>query len=662
MNKTKKNILITFSIIFALIFVLSSAFVVPVPAYAYETSTNLQASYEQQNVMTDLTNSVIAGEKFDVSNYPINMQGVPQLISLVEFCYSARSTSQSDYALYAYVYNPQGLQFDTTTTRNKIQMAFGENGSYSKYELQYLNCSTARGYEGIFYKFKVFLTARILKNVLSELSQEKRVYRVSGIELSVENVVHEYTAATTFTYSGFSKGCGSSSATESTLSCSVDGMDKYIKLDIRQTVYRPQGDYYEGKQSQLNSCYFRVPEKFFTSFGELSKIACEWYEYMTQPVLVTETNYLYQRLFNLHGADVDNVDSTGYFLITLNGNTDTSWFGSSGETFGYFTNYHDYKDDYFFALSGEGLSDLGVKGFTSNAVLFDNFSAVFYANGSYKDRYVSAEELESQLYANSEVQGAPYLTERYSEKLFCDYVNAGHTRGYNNKVIKSDDMLDIFWNITTKNLWQTIFGGYDVSTIYDSVKAIITVTANDLKGSDEEISQRLYVSQNDVKSLKAEFEKCNNERLVLFRFASSDYYSIPCTESYVSASADKVDEVLVKDYLQKWNKGEYSAYVAQETTFLDFDIISLWFKSKDAETEIPVVSSPQDVISSIEPPLEEDYHNEGYKDKLKLIIAILLVALAVVFIIWVIVKLKPIKVVNKNTSSDNSTRKRRRKR
>lgn len=660
MNKTKKNILITFSIIFALIFVLSSAFVVPTSAYAYETSTNLQASYEQQNVMTDLTNSVIVGEKFDVSNYPINMQGVPQLISLVEFCYSARSTSQGDYALYAYVYNPQGLQFDTTTTRNKIQMAFGENGSYSKYELQYLNCSTARGYEGIFYKFKVFLTARILKNVLSELSQEKRVYRVSGIELSVENVVHEYTAATTFTYSGFSKGCGSSSATESTLSCSVDGMDKYIELDIRQTVYRPQGDYYEGKQSQLNSCYFRVPEKFFTSFGELSKIACEWYEYMTQPVLVTETNYLYQRLYNLHGSDVDNFGSDMYFLTWLLDNTDESWFGKKANGLGFSSNYHNYKDNYYFVFA-EGVTDLSVKDVPSSGTI-DNFSAVFYANGSYKDRYVSAEELESQLYANSEVLGAPYLTERYSEKLFCDYVNAGHTRGYNNKVIKSDDMLDIFWNVTTKNLWQTIFGGYDVSTIYDSVKAIVTVTANDLKGSDEEISQRLYVSQNDVKSLKAEFEKCNNERLVLFRFASSDYYSIPCVESYANASTENVDDVLVKDSLRKWYNGEYSAYVAQETTFLDFDIISLWFKSKDAETEIPVVSSPQDVISSIEPPLEEDYHNEGYKDKLKLIIAILLVALAVVFIIWVIVKLKPIKVVNKNTSSDNSTRKRRRKR
>ena len=46
-------------------------------------------------------------------------------------------------------------------------------------------------------------------------------------------------------------------------------------------------------------------------------------------------------------------------------------------------------------------------------------------------------------------------------------------------------------------------------------------------------------------------------------------------------------------------------YVAQETVFLDFDIIELTFNRNGSQWVIPVVSSPQDFINSVTAPQKE---------------------------------------------------------
>ncbi len=606
-----------------------------------DITDDIRAAYENTNVWDNLQGSTIGGNAFNIGDYPHNENGKPQIISFVEFCYSCYSDKQDDFGLYVYVYNPQDTAFDTNTERNKISFRCG-NKSTDKYILEFLNYSNKAGYEGRFYKFRIRLSLNERNSILKSLNENSRVYEITEIELVVKGNVTAYPCGAKYTYSGYVKGYGSELAEGDTLSCTVDGFDKCIDLDVKHTVYRPQGDYYEGKQSQLNSCYFRVPEKYFTDYGELSKIACEWYEYITKPMLVTQTDYLYQQLYNLHGDSVNNFNAQMAFLLISLSNTDTSWLGNQVNGLGWTSNI-ELEEKYKFPFVGV------VEDAIAPELRFDNFAAVFYSgsNKSYKDRYVTSEELQSQLLLNSEILGAPYLTERYSEKLFTEYVNRDHKRGLNKKEIKKDDLFDIFWSATTKNLWQTIFGGYDVETIYDSVKAIITLSDTDLNGTDEEISKRLYVSQGDIKSIKTEYSKAvaRNERLVLFRFGESDYYSIPCVESYCSKSDETPDKKLVRDCYDRWIDVNYTAYISQETVYLDFDIISLWFTADGVETEIPVVHTPTDIISGLTPPLEEDYHNQKAKSILALIFSVVTVIILIALIMFAIKYLFPRKTV-----------------
>ncbi len=231
-----------------------------IPSNAYAESDDIQTRYEQTNVMSNLKGSTIAGKAFDVKDYPHNANAKPQIISFVEFCYSYYAEKQDDYGLYIYVYNPQDVAFDANTLRNKIQLTYGNKPSYKKYRLTFLNYSNDAGIEGRFYKFKIELTEAERADILKTLSPDERVYKVSGMELSVKNKVTEHTTAQTYTYKGFAVGYGSELAETDTLSCKVDGFDKYISLDVRSTYWRPDGTHEDlHSRDTLHSVYFAVP-------------------------------------------------------------------------------------------------------------------------------------------------------------------------------------------------------------------------------------------------------------------------------------------------------------------------------------------------------------------------------------------------------------------
>ncbi len=647
--RTKHKILYIFMTVSITVMILITAFLSPFGfcAAAETDEKDIVSRYEDTNIWDNLKGSTIAGNTFDPADYPHAERDKPRILSLVEFCYSLYTDNQDDYGLYVYLYNPQDLVFDTETLRNQIQLRCGR-GTYEKYNLVFLNYSKQAGYEGRFWKFKINLSETQKYNILKDLDQNGRVYEISGITLSVKKEASEFASGQKYTYSGYVKGYGSELAENDTLTCGVDNFDQYLELDVKQTCYRPIGDYYNGKQAQLNSCYFRVPEKYFTSYGELSEIECEWWEYVTKPILVTETDYLYQKLYNLHGSSVKNFDPSMRFLIMACVFADVdSWINRRGYLGAYASNQESWKDSYsnwhglvqvHFEDAGEFFNDPNTK--------IDNFAAVFYANGSYTDRYVTSKELTDQLLENSNYLGEHDITERYSSKLFTDTVAKGHIRGRNSKTIHREDKQTLFWNKTTKNVWQTIFGGYNLETKYDSVNAIVEVGADDLKGSNKEIAARLYVNEGEVDSIKEEFAKCKDERLVLFRYGVSEYTSYHCNDSYFAASTNNVDNELVDDTLCKMGDKKFTSYIAQETVYLDFDIISLWFTADDgAKTEIPVVMSPQDVISGLDPPLEMNFHNSKAKLIIALIVMILIIV--IILIVWRLMrKLFPKKTKN----------------
>ena len=100
---------------------------------------------------------------------------------------------------------------------------------------------------------------------------------------------------------------------------------------------------------------------------------------------------------------------------------------------------------------------------------------------------------------------------------------------------------------------------------------------------------------SDVEKLREAY-KTEGEVLVLFRFAVTDYFA---ETGYVYIASGE-DKGLHYD----------QAYMAQESVFLNFDIIQLTFNDSGDMTVIPVVSYPIDIIDPITPPT--DFSNEDY--------------------------------------------------
>ena len=590
-------------------------------------------SIDETNVLDDLEGSILNGKAFNKDDFTQSDIRDPQIISLVEYGYSFYASRQDDYGLYVYIYNPRVQVFDNNSARNQIQLRAGDLAS-DKYNLQFLNYSTEAGYEGLFYKYKIILTNTEKNQILSSLQRTERIYEVTEFELSIKGVLTSYTCATKYTYKGFAQGYGSELATEGTLTCAVDGFEDYIELNVHQTVYRPQGDYYEGEQSQLNSCYFRVPKKFFTNYGDLTKIVCEWYEYITQPILVTTDYNLYSILSGTHGAPATQANSTSYFLIAALGNDPGGIQTGGRDTILFISNYPELKEEY-----GHGSLFEGRYGYWKlpKSSRFDNISTAFYTEQNYTDTNISSNQIEEQIIKNSRVLGGEYYNGLYSASLFSDEITANHIRGFNHQEITLKDEKHIFQNYTTKDFWQQIFGGYDVETLYDNVKAIDIVTKDMLEGNDDEIAKKLYVNKTDIQDIKNEFAKAKaaetEEELVLLRYSNSTYRSLPTVSSIVSKTEDD-DTLSYKAWQKRWDE-KFDGYIAQETVYLDFDIISLWFATENAETEIPVAMTPQNVFSPISPPLEENYHTDsGLPWWGWLILVLVLIVLIIVLVLF----------------------------
>lgn len=644
-HKTKYGVLIV-TFLFGMLLLLSAFCGSEALRLAYAEG-GIAEEYERSNVLDDLKGSRIGGKEFDPKDYASVAGKETQVLALVEFCYSSDPERQSDFGLYLYVYNPQKIRFQNNPQTNKANLSFGNSERYDKYPLQFLNASGAEGYEELFYKYKILLSEAQKKTALGQLSASERSYHLSEIELAAEGAgtASAIGVEKSFYYKGFVEGYGDGAG----LTSQEEALE-VLPLKVHHTTYRPMGDYHNGKQSQLNSCYFRMPEKYFAENGRIKSIECEWYEYNTKPILVTQDPYLYEKLHALHGGSNQSFSEDQNFLIMAWGNEDVDPVGGKAAVYlmyfsdvdvsGHFVTW-DWDD---WRIMEGGIDEEGY---------VDSFSAVFYAADSYEERFVSSEELEDAFRENSEILQGEQVN-GFSLSLFTEYLNlnVGHTIGYNKKTIGKDEQFTTFWERTTKSLWQEWFGGYDVETFEDKYRAFVTSKDEDfdLTGTDEQISKRLGINVGDVADFKKEYDLAqrNDERLVLFRFSAGDYFAAPCTESYKPSSSDSGD--LVDDVDVKYIRKEYTSYVAIEPVFLGFDIISVTVLNDLEEFTIPVVMSPQNVFPPVSPPLKEDYHTGCTTPTVFKIVLTVLVAIVAFFVVTLIIKYldKAVDRLNKN--------------
>lgn len=585
----------------------SSMFGNTATAFAEETEKELEFDYT--DVLDDLTSSSENGEQFNFIDYPYNENGRVQLITLAEYCYSYAANMRDNYALYLYIYNPQNISFETDSILNKAEFAVGYNeqgnpNEYDKFTLKF--CSKSTGdYDGLFYKFRVIdHIGSDGKTMGDRVNSNGRRYDLSGFELITKGTANaeEYNVGGTFTYSGYAKGYGPDVQAESTLSCDVEDLETLV-TEVNSTVYRPEGNFYNGEQDQLSSVYFTVPNYFFEEYGVLSSIVAEWYEYRTNPVFVTEDALAAQEYAQYIGIDIYSTDYQEYIDAVISTETtgDLTWINRA----------------WTYNLRGENPNNIPAK---------NVLAAVFETNGArYEDYSISSERLQQSFLDSSKNLDGEKVNEKYARSLFSDTVDAGHIMGYNRKEIFADEMHSLTSYYLTQNWFQKLFGSSTGHVQeYESIRAIEDFGAEDTNTflqSDEEIAAQLYADINDVGDIKAAYESAvtNDARLVFLRFATGKYYSYP---AMYSVEYDGQENLTYAD----------RGYVAEEPVYLDFDLISATFGKDGVYTVIPFVASPIDVIGPVTPPLDKDPDFVGLTLN-EILIIILIVILAVIIVI-----------------------------
>lgn len=603
------------------------------------TDDSVQGIYESTNVWNNLKGATIGGKEFDIADYPHNENGRPQIISFVEFCYSYYADKQDDFGLYVYVYNPQDKAFDMSTDRNKIQLAYGNNANYSKYVLEFLNYSTEKGYEGRFYKFKVKLSDTQRSNILATVNENKRVYKISGIELSYKNTVTEYPCATTYTYSGYALGYGSELAQSDTLKCTADGIDKYLTLDVRSTYYRPKGTNGEAAYAQdtLHSVYFSIPNAIIDEYGEMTAVHATWLNAKTNPIFVTGNKNVYNAITPYIGKYVDGDNTTKwnnckspieYAIIASKYIESASWNNAS-----YGNSYMSYNANRQYTNSRTNLNYLYYCFLADNGNA-DNFTLAGETLVGNK-----ADKKAGYFETYTKEHGGELINSKYSKELFAEVAN-----GFTDITITKDDTFSLTDEVVSQSLWQKfVGGGYRVEgTNTYSVSAIKKVESSDFKSSESATCAGLYIDTSDYKEFKDYYNKAtkNNETVYLFRYYQSDY---TCYEA-VEYKRTKGDWTIIQGYTFDYSYVDTNAYFMQMWVQLDFDIIDVTFTKNGVETVIPVIMSPMDIAADGTPPIITNGENKlkWWQILLLIVVVIIVIILLINFaplIITLIVKL-----------------------
>ena len=547
------------------------------------------------------------------------------IVSMMEYCYSDHWDYSKVFNLYFYVYNPSCENIILNDGCNFVQIATefqegtAEPSKYEKLSLTYLDSTD----DGLFYKFKLTDPSGILQMALSYASSHEgaRRYIITELELlrlGADNA-KAYDISKTYDWSGYASYCDVDKIAIDTLSCLDFGANS-LPLTVNHTNYRfkNKGGYL---YDDLSSVYFSIPVEYYQSWGDLTEIAAEWYEYYTSPMLVTSDKNAYSSLFELRNKFINEYGQ----LVDMNGDVleeDIKSFyrvfwESSMNIFEYipdselqiwatyFAKSYNLKcrddidaGDHILDFDGSSLFSMGyLNGVESDWINYNTFSWLFYVSNadSASDYRITSKEvidyarLFSSLFYNDEkIRG-------FSSSLF----DLEKSPGYRYEKFFIDDSETYLDADRDRDWWSKFW--FPVNIQEFSYSPIVTISAGDLILSPDEFSKKYLVNiedaQNVLEYAEASYDK--GEVPILLRFALRDYYASTARFDYAEETFSMAGE---------------NGYVAQEYVFLDFDVISLTFTSEDGkiDTVIGAVSSPIDIINGLTAPDDLKVENQNW--------------------------------------------------
>ena len=616
------------------------------PVSAAESNVSVK-SYEETSIEDDLA-------ELDLNIYPFNPLGECEVISFMEYCYSERSDVSGYYGLYVYVYNPTKEPIYDSEL-NKLNIKVG-NGEFEKISLKYLNKTS----DNLFYKFKLEEQEELLNLAKSYASENGSIRRYELTELEIKysgETVKSFDISKVYEYFGYAAYCDSERTNVSTLSCKDYGA-RSIHLNIQQTNYRFAENELLETRDELNSVYFSIPEEYFREFGNLNNISAEWYEYKTAPMFVTSDKDAYIALWDMRNILVNDKaqkllplgPNYGYGPTLIpSGETLTYWrvFWSGYKTMDtnlnpitFMKSYNPFcRQD----INDDGSLDEGAIDYydVEPTGYLNRLSWLFYSpNVLGKNDYcISKQEVVdyAKLYTNS-FYLEEKIQDKYAKNLFAESIDSDRIQflkeaqnGATSGLVQMNFTADAFdgnkGNVfvdtdKTQSAWNKFWYGEKYESV--TYSPIVVISEADLILDKEAFSQKYYVNINDVDNVidtaKKSYEA--NERPVLLRFAVTDYYAS-------TARFDFAEEGEFNSYEMSSEDG----YVAQETVFFDFDVISLGFMSAGGYTEtlVGVVADPIDIINGLTPP-DELVENQEWWQKIMMALGIIILVVVLTFL------------------------------
>lgn len=588
---------------------------------AYASDNNVK--FDNTSIFEDLYGSKDEhGNEFDLGNYPKDKDGELRFYTFVEYGYSYYANLNKNYALYMYLYNPQQLNFQTYLDSNVVRMGVSyatkdDNIVISEYEDFNIVCvsRTTGDYANLFYKFKVLDPNKKILSMAQayEKENECRRYDIAGVYLKTDksDVTLDKNIGRTYKCSGYMATYGKDASNPSTFVCNVEKLET-LDLKVYQTSYltgvSSAGAYHHNN---VSSVYFAIPQRVLDKYGSLWEIYAQWYECKTAPIFVTSNSNLYNGMKDLtHYSLSENKnkprfdDSVPYYFYYGMDSNEGLGQVHSRTTYDWAYNLYSYEEDY--PSSSTHVT-------VSNSAL--NLPYVFYSpsytvNGAFNvinKQTVAGDVTSSQIrdyiqnYKSSNYVDW-HTSRNLASELFVNTVDSaradkGIKVGLNKVRTNLGDTFDLkSWNSEYGSWWDklTQYGwSYPKNEVLDEqhtnvkpFEEVINTTLNSVT-----LSSDLLINENDVDSFKTfcNSSYANDEVPYLFRFAVSDYYSRPLGYGDSQNKVYKTEK-------------ESDTYLAQETVFFDFNIITMTFKGKEDYYTLAVMHTPVDVIAGVEPP------------------------------------------------------------
>ena len=622
--------------------------------------------FSKTNVLDDLLSS----KTFDIAEYPYDTSKSVRdcrVFNVVEYCYSPDEENRGNYGVYLYVYNPSGVELNVmdgnttvslgVTYNTKPVTANSEVISYERRELMF--CSKATGdYANLFYKFKV-----VDDDLGNRVNPVLRRYDIAGIQLLAKgSTITDIAVSGTYLFTGFAKGFGLDATADSSLNCKVTQLET-IELSVENTFWRSKtSDSGRFHQKQIDSVWFSVPNRYFEKYGTLQRIKADWYELRTKWMLVTSNKDFYDAALPYIGIPITKESAAvdDDFLCEYGAYVEAPSMGGG------------WWRPFAWNACESGLYSKNQEELDSNAMHEyildpDEWTAtlyyLLYTNGESIDTYdpykkastsgsISSTDLIKYLLEvcadNTESNDIYPMVDgtRLSSGFFRDDIDPqrkelnasgrGHIqKGYSYYDFDADLDMNSWqsWEDTQTGFWADLFRWLDDDPIEEGrdVAPIMVVDSSVLSGmTTSELANELYMQESDVVRLKADYAEAllKDETIVLFRFAVTDYEAAPVTLRQYDVGLANSDKVI-----------EDEAYVARQTLFLNFDVISLTFQGDGEYTVIPVVADPIDIVDDVTPPSEQPGMSSDETNMLQKIIMLILVIIALIVLMPLIIVL-----------------------